>query len=163
MARERLANPEYQRTSWLATTRPDGRPHLMPVITTWIDDAIHLVVGEGTRKGRNLAADGHCVVATSSTTLPSLDIVIEGRAEPVTDEDAVRHLAEVERVASACIEVHGEVELPLVALDVVRCAGLVLRRRAGAEPEAAVVDRIVAREDGPEPIAKREAIEARRR
>jgi hypothetical protein len=95
LARERLANPEFQRTSWLATTRPDGRPHLMPVIATWIDDAIHLVVGEGTRKGRNLAADGRCVVATSSTTLPSLDIVLEGHVEPVRDGDAVRHLAEV--------------------------------------------------------------------
>jgi hypothetical protein len=95
LARERLAKPEHQRTSWLATTLPDGRPHLMPVITTWIDGAIHLVVGEGTRKGRNLAADDRCVVATSSTTLPSLDIVIEGRAEPLTDDAAVRHVAEV--------------------------------------------------------------------
>ncbi|HEV8280333.1 MAG TPA: pyridoxamine 5'-phosphate oxidase family protein [Candidatus Limnocylindrales bacterium] len=95
MARERLANPEHQRTSWLATTRPDGRPHLMPVITTWIDGAIHLVVGEGTRKGRNLVADDRCVIATSSTTLPSLDIVIEGRADPLTDHDVVRHIAEV--------------------------------------------------------------------
>ena len=107
-ARDRLANPENQRTSWLATTRPDGRPHLMPVITTWIDDALHLVVGEGTRKGRNLAADGHCVVATSSTTLPSLDIVIEGRAEPVTDEDTVRHLAEVYRTSGWPLEPAGD-------------------------------------------------------
>ena len=108
LVRERLANPEHQRTSWLATTRPDGRPHLMPVITTWIDGAIHLIVGEGTRKGRNLAADGHCVVATSSTTLPSLDIVIEGRAEPVTDEDAVRHLAEVYRTSGWPLEPNGD-------------------------------------------------------
>lgn len=108
VARERLVNPEYQRTSWLATTRPDGRPHLMPVITTWIDDALHLVVGEGTRKGRNLADDSHCVVATSSTTLPSLDIVIEGRAEPVTDEDAVRHLAEVYRTSGWPLEAMGD-------------------------------------------------------
>jgi nitroimidazol reductase NimA-like FMN-containing flavoprotein (pyridoxamine 5'-phosphate oxidase superfamily) len=107
MARERLANPEHQRTSWLATTRPDGRPHLMPVITTWIDDAIHIIAGEGTRKGRNLAADGRCVVATSSTTLPSLDIVIEGRAEPVTDEASVRHLAEVYSKSGWPLEANG--------------------------------------------------------
>lgn len=94
VARERLANPEHQRTSWLATTRPDGRPHLMPVIATWIDGAIHIVAGEGTRKARNLAADGRCVIATTSTTLPSLDIVLEGRAEPLTDDDDVRHIAE---------------------------------------------------------------------
>jgi hypothetical protein len=77
VARERLANPEHQRTSWLATTRPDGRPHLMPVIASWIDGAIHIVAGEGTRKARNLAANGRCVIATSSTTLPSIDIVVE--------------------------------------------------------------------------------------
>jgi hypothetical protein len=29
--RERLANPETERTCWLATVRPDGRPHLMPI------------------------------------------------------------------------------------------------------------------------------------
>ena len=32
LARARLANPEEQWTNWLATTRPDGRPHVMPVI-----------------------------------------------------------------------------------------------------------------------------------
>jgi nitroimidazol reductase NimA-like FMN-containing flavoprotein (pyridoxamine 5'-phosphate oxidase superfamily) len=92
-ARERLANPEPGRTSWLATVRPDGRPHLMPIIAFWIDDAFHFVVGEGTRKGRNLAADGRCVVATGSTTLPSLDVVVEGYAEPLNDEGAVRRIA----------------------------------------------------------------------
>jgi hypothetical protein len=95
VARDRLANPEKQRTSWLATTRPDGRPHLMPVIAFWIDGAIHIVAGEGTRKARNLAADGRCVIATSSTTLPSIDIVVEGRADPLIEGDAVGHIAEV--------------------------------------------------------------------
>jgi hypothetical protein len=93
VARDRLANPEEQRTSWLATTRPDGRPHLMPVIAFWIDGAIHIVAGEGTRKARNLAAEGRCVIATSSTTLPSLDIVVEGRADPLIEGDAVGHIA----------------------------------------------------------------------
>ena len=94
MARARLTNPEQPRTCWLATTRPDGRPHLMPVIGFWIDGAMHVVAGEGTRKGRNIAADGRCVIATGSTTLPSLDIVIEGRADAITDHDAVRQVAE---------------------------------------------------------------------
>jgi hypothetical protein len=94
-ARERLSNPAPGQTSWLATVRPDGRPHLMPIIAFWIDGAFHFVVGEGTRKGRNLAADGRCVIATGSTTLPSLDVVVEGRSEPLADEAAVRHIAEV--------------------------------------------------------------------
>jgi hypothetical protein len=94
MAQERLANPEVPGTHWLATTRSDGGPHLVPVIGFWIDGAMHVVAGEGTQKGRNLAADGRCAIGTSSTTLPSLDIVIEGVAQPLTDEDAVRRVAE---------------------------------------------------------------------
>jgi nitroimidazol reductase NimA-like FMN-containing flavoprotein (pyridoxamine 5'-phosphate oxidase superfamily) len=94
-ARERLASPEPSRTSWLATVWPDGRPHLMPIIAFWIDGAFHFVVGEGTRKGRNLAADGRCVIAIGSTTLPSMDLVVEGHAEPLQDEAAVRRIAEV--------------------------------------------------------------------
>ena len=93
-AQERLANPESPRTCWLATVRPDGRPHLMPLITFWIDGALHVVTGEGTRKARNLAADGRCVIGMSSTRLPSIDLVVEGRAAPLTDHDAVRHVAE---------------------------------------------------------------------
>ena len=94
LARERLANAEGPRTCWLATTRPVGRPHLMPVIGFWIDGAMHVVAGEGTQKARNIAADGRCVIATGSTTLPSLDIAVEGRAEALTDPAAVRQVAE---------------------------------------------------------------------
>jgi pyridoxamine 5'-phosphate oxidase-like protein len=108
MARERLANPEHQRTSWLATTRPDGGPHVMPVIAFWIDDAMHVLAGEGTRKARNIAADGRCVIATTSTTLPSLDIVIEGRADPITDHDAVRQVAEFLSGNNWPLEVKGD-------------------------------------------------------
>jgi hypothetical protein len=108
VARDRLANPEEQRTSWLATTRPDGRPHVMPVITFWIDGAIHIVAGEGTRKARNLATDGRCVIATSSTTLPSLDIVVEGRADPLTEGAAVRHVAEILSAGGWPLEAKGD-------------------------------------------------------
>ena len=93
-ARKRLAEPEPGRHSWLATVRADGRPHLMPVLVFWIDDALHFLAGEGTRKGRNLAADGRCVIGTESRGLPSLDIVVEGRATPLSDADAVRRIAE---------------------------------------------------------------------
>lgn len=107
LARERLANPEPARTSWLATVRPDGRPHLMPIIAFWVDGAFHFVVGEGTRKGRNLTADGRCVIATGSTTLPSLDVLVEGYAEPLADEAAVRHIAEVLRGNGWPLEARG--------------------------------------------------------
>lgn len=95
-ARERLENPgpdDYSH-AWLATVRPDGRPHLMPLISFWIEGALHFIVGEGTRKGRNLAANAWCVVGTENRKLPSLDVVLEGRAEPIADPDEVRRMAE---------------------------------------------------------------------
>ena len=108
MARERLANPETPRTCWLATARPDGRPHLMPVIGFWIDGAMHVVAGEGTRKARNLAADGRCMIATTSTTLPSIDIIIEGNAETLTDEGTVRQVTEFLKSNNWPLEVEGD-------------------------------------------------------
>jgi nitroimidazol reductase NimA-like FMN-containing flavoprotein (pyridoxamine 5'-phosphate oxidase superfamily) len=95
VARRRLASTTEQgRHNWLATVRPDGRPHLMPVLAFWIDDALHFVAGEGTQKGRNLAANSYCVIGTESTELPSMDVVVEGRAEPISDPEAVRTIAE---------------------------------------------------------------------
>lgn len=108
MARERLATPEVPRTCWLATTGPDGGPHLMPVIGFWIGSAMHVVAGAGTRKARNLEADPRCVIATGSTTLPSLDIVIEGAAEPLRDEAVVRHIAEFLNSNNWPVEARGD-------------------------------------------------------
>lgn len=42
-------------THWLATVRPDGRPHVMPVGVLWVDGAFYFSTGAGTRKGKNLA------------------------------------------------------------------------------------------------------------
>jgi PPOX class probable F420-dependent enzyme len=71
---------------WLATTAPDGRPHLMPVWAVWLDGAVWLSTGHRSRKGRNLLADPRCTVATDDTRRP---LVIEGVARPVTDEPAL--------------------------------------------------------------------------
>ena len=40
-------------TYWIATTRPDGRPHSMPVWGVWVDGALWF--GTGGQKIRNLA------------------------------------------------------------------------------------------------------------
>jgi Pyridoxamine 5'-phosphate oxidase len=106
-ARNRLANPEPGGHSWLATVRPDGRPHLVPVLAFWMDGTLHFVAGEGTQKGRNLAADGRCVIGTESRGLPSLDIVVEGRAEPLADEDDVRRVTELLKANGWPLEVRG--------------------------------------------------------
>jgi len=94
VAIERLQHPAPGQNHWIATVSPDGRPHLMPIIAFWIDGAFHFLAGEGTRKGRNLAADGRCVIGTGNLTIPSLDLIVEGQAKPITDEATVRRLAE---------------------------------------------------------------------
>jgi len=91
----RLEEPAKAQTYWLATVRPDGRPHVMPLIGIWDDGAFYFVTGESTRKGRNLVRDGHCVVAGNSTTIPSVDIILEGEARKVTDPHTLRRVVKM--------------------------------------------------------------------
>ena len=78
-------------THFLATVRPDGRPHVAGVGALWVDDRFYFTSGAGTRKSRNLAARADCVI---SVKLPDLDIVVEGAARKVTDEPTLQRLAE---------------------------------------------------------------------
>jgi nitroimidazol reductase NimA-like FMN-containing flavoprotein (pyridoxamine 5'-phosphate oxidase superfamily) len=96
-AEERLENPERPRTYWLATVRDDGRPHVMPIIGMWMEGAFYFVSGERTRKARNLAREPRCVVVTGSTTLPSLDLILDGVAAIVTDEAELGRVTEAYR------------------------------------------------------------------
>jgi hypothetical protein len=51
-AEERLAK---SRNYWICTTRPDGRPHSIPVWGFWLDGGLCFGTGRSTRKARNLA------------------------------------------------------------------------------------------------------------
>ena len=77
-------------TFWLATTSPDGRPHVAGVGALWVDGKVYIVTGGRTRKGRNLAASAHCVVSVSLT---GIDLVIEGTAVRITDRPTLLRLA----------------------------------------------------------------------
>lgn len=68
--------------SYLATVRPDGRPHATGVGARWHDGDIYFLSGPGTRKSRNLAANPACTIAMH---LEGLDLVLEGEAAPVDD------------------------------------------------------------------------------
>ena len=92
-ARARLEKAEKYRNYWLATVRPDGRPHVMPVIGLWMDGAFYFITGEGTRKVKNLASNSRCVMAVGSPRLPALDLVVEGEAVRVRDDAKLRRVA----------------------------------------------------------------------
>src|SRR2546426_11233581 len=45
---------------WLATTKPDRRPHVAAVGALWIDGKIHFTRSPKARKGRDLSANPNC-------------------------------------------------------------------------------------------------------
>ena len=95
LAGARIANREEGQANWLATVRPDGQaaPHARH--RGLVRRCVYFLAGEGTRKAKNLAADGRCVIGTGSYKLPSIDIAVEGHAEPLDEPDAVRDMTEV--------------------------------------------------------------------
>lgn len=76
-AEQRLA---AARTYVISTTRPDGRPHAMPVWGVWVDDAFYFLSEPGSVKARNLRASPRCVVSTETA---GDAVVLEGSATNV--------------------------------------------------------------------------------
>jgi hypothetical protein len=83
-------DPGGPKTYWLATIRPDKRPHVAGVGAIWLDGRFYFTSGAGTRKSQNLAENPNCVI---SVALRGLDLVVEGRARMVTDEPTLQRLA----------------------------------------------------------------------
>jgi nitroimidazol reductase NimA-like FMN-containing flavoprotein (pyridoxamine 5'-phosphate oxidase superfamily) len=86
-ARRRLAQGQWY---WLGTVRPDGRPHVMPVLAVWLDGALYFVAGEATRKARNLARDAHCVMTAATE---DAHLVVEGEATKLRDDAKLQQVA----------------------------------------------------------------------
>lgn len=85
-------DPGGPNTYWLATTRPDNRPHVAGVGAIWLDGRFYFVSGAGTRKSENLAANPNCVI---SVKLAGIDLVVEGSARVVSDEPTLQRLAKL--------------------------------------------------------------------
>jgi hypothetical protein len=80
-ALERL---ERSRNYWICTTRPDGRPHAMPVWGVFVAGRVHFGTSPDSAKARNLASRPEVVVH-----LESGDdcVIVEGVAEQLGDAD----------------------------------------------------------------------------
>lgn len=80
---------------WISTVRPDGHPHVTPLIAVWLDEALYFCTGESERKARNLERNPHCVLTTGCNRLgEGLDLVLEGDAVRVRQDDRLRQIAE---------------------------------------------------------------------
>src|SRR2546428_10199665 len=75
--------PGGPNTYWLATIRPDERPHIAGVGALWGDGNFYFVCDPGKRKCRNIAMNTNCVI---SVILTGIDLVVEGPGCVVTDE-----------------------------------------------------------------------------
>ena len=84
------SGPQPNGTTFLATMRPDGRPHLAGVGAIWDNGKVYIVSGDGTRKSKNLAENPNCAVAMPFS---GMDLVIEGVVERVTDDETLQRLA----------------------------------------------------------------------
>src|SRR5438128_10658627 len=79
-------------TYWLATVRPDGRPHAMPVWGVFLDDAFYFSSGMQSRKVRNLGDNPRCVVCCE---VGEDQIILEGIAEEAPDPKLRRWFCDV--------------------------------------------------------------------
>ncbi len=77
-------------TIWLATTRYDGRPHLVPVWFIWLHEKIYISTGSETQKFVNLTSNQSVALALPDTTQV---IIIEGEAT-VADWQTVDAIAD---------------------------------------------------------------------
>ena len=99
-ARRRLEEAEVY---WVSTVRPDGRPHVTPLIAVWLDGAIYFCTGGDERKAKNIAGNPHVIFTTGCNSLKEgMDVVVEGDAVRVREE------ALLKRVAAGYLSKYGE-------------------------------------------------------
>ena len=79
-------------TAWLATVNPDGKPHVMPVGTLYVDDAFYFTAGPKTRKAVNIARNPNCVITIATH---DVDLVFEGPATKIVDPAQLKRIAEM--------------------------------------------------------------------
>ena len=92
-ARRRLEKAELY---WLSTVKPDGRPHVTPLISIWLDGSPYFCTGSRERKAKNLEGNAHCALTTGCDTLNTgLDLVVEGDAVKIRDDSKLQRIADV--------------------------------------------------------------------
>jgi nitroimidazol reductase NimA-like FMN-containing flavoprotein (pyridoxamine 5'-phosphate oxidase superfamily) len=83
---------------WLSTVRADGRPHVTPVSSLWLDGTLYFLTGSIAQKSKHLRANPQVVLTTGSNHLATgFDVVVEGRAVPFADVTVLERLNQMWR------------------------------------------------------------------
>jgi hypothetical protein len=80
------------RSYWLTTTRPDGRPHAVPVWGVWRDGGLDFSTGAETATARNLSANPAALAHPGNGDQVA---IVEGTVEGVTDRAVLVEFAEM--------------------------------------------------------------------
>src|SRR3989440_12668763 len=64
------------REYWIATTRPDRRPHVMVIWALWFDGALYFSTGSTSVKARNLAKNPYCTMCSDKAAEA---VIVEGK------------------------------------------------------------------------------------
>ena len=78
---------DKSRQYWIATTRPDGHPHVMIVWALWMDGVLYFSTGKESRKARNLASNPNCTMCTEDAAEA---VILEGLVETERDVERIR-------------------------------------------------------------------------
>ena len=79
---------------WVSTVRASGAPHVRPVFAVWVDGLLYSTTNGTRAKARNLEANPQVAF---TTRVDGVDVIVEGRAEFVTDEATLERVAEAYR------------------------------------------------------------------
>jgi len=83
---------------WISTVRPEGRPHVTPLVGIWRAGALYFTTGPQERKALNLDRNPACVATTGNNDWDSgFDVVVEGSAARVEDSALLRGVADAYR------------------------------------------------------------------
>jgi general stress protein 26 len=74
------------RQYWIATTRPDGRPHVMVIWALWMDGLLYFSTGKETVKARNLKGNPNCTMCTDDSAEA---VILEGVVERQNDVETI--------------------------------------------------------------------------
>jgi hypothetical protein len=81
------------RTGKLATTRADGRPHVVPIWFVLDGDTLVFVTGSTSVKGRNLQRDPRVCITVDDQQPPYSFVMVEGTVSLSSDMDEMLHWA----------------------------------------------------------------------
>src|SRR5438132_14336766 len=77
---EHLLNKSHN--YWIATSRPDGTPHVMVVGALWLAGTIYFSTGSKSRKAKHLDRNQRCLICTERAYKA---MSVEGEVEKVRD------------------------------------------------------------------------------